>query len=477
MKVTFLLILTRGCTEGNKVFGLSMILIQPYQARVATLEEAVKLLTPLPSTGSDCPYALVWPNGDACHVPLPKKGQLNVQVAGGTGNITCERVSQLQVCHLLSSGSQIVYPVGLNGCEVPLITSPPEQMAKGINLLSGEPVYLKVDIPQSNREGPELKAPPLGGHSPSTLIASSVRPPSPKAEGEVSITMEVRELLSWAGLDTSEHASGSSTPKRQEPVVLVTPLPTKLEDFSRPVDMSSQMSAADNAEMEEIPTPSSPTAEALEPSSDVPSPDEAHLWEEANKALGDLLAIKSSIDVHGQKLISEFGMVLHQNNSKTTESIKEVKAICTHSIQEAKDHCSVAIREAEAQRVSQAISLQQSQHKTVQHLEEESIKEGRKGQLNFLSVCQTALWVSPPKFHSVLVASYHILLGHAPMSHQCLHPFHQGLPPGFLPLPHWSIHLGPSDSITLQIQWIPCLSAGPCPRQLLRGPLPWSGER
>ena len=226
-------------------------------------------------------------------------------------------------------------------------------MAKGINLLSSKPIYLKVDIPQSNTEGPELKAPPLSSHPPSTLIASPVRPPLPKVEGEVSMTMEVRELLSWAGLDMSEHTSGSSTPKRWEPMVLVTPLPTKLEDFPKPVDMSSQVSALNDAKMEdasleEIPTLSSPTAEAPGPSGDTPPTDAAHIWEEANKALGDLLMVKSSIDAHQQKLVLEFSMALHQNDSKATESIKEVKAICAHSIQEAKNCCSTAIREVEA---------------------------------------------------------------------------------------------------------------------------------
>ena len=57
------------------------------------------------------------------------------------------------------------------------------------------------------------------------------------------MTMEVRELLFWVGLDTSGHASGHSTPKRLEPMVLVTPLPTKPEDFTQPVDTSSQVSA------------------------------------------------------------------------------------------------------------------------------------------------------------------------------------------------------------------------------------------
>ena len=85
--------------------------------------------------------------------------------------------------------------------------------------------------------------------------------------------MEVRELLSQAGLDTSACSSGSSTPKRQEPIVLVTTLPTKPEDFPKPVDTSSQVSAIDDAKMEdasleEIPAPSSPTAEAPGPNSD-----------------------------------------------------------------------------------------------------------------------------------------------------------------------------------------------------------------
>ena len=394
------------------MFSLSIMWVHPYQTRVPTMEEVVKLLALLPSTGSDCPCALVWLNGDAHCAPLPKEGHLSTQVAGGTGSATCRRVSQLQVHQLLSLGSQIVYPVGLNGCEVPVITSPPKPMAIGVNLLSGKPIYLKVDIPQSNTEGPELKALTLGSHSPSISIASPA-----KGGRRVSITMEVRELLSQVGLDISGCASGNSTPKRLEPIVLVTLLPTKPEDFPWPVDTSSQVSAPDDAEMEdasleEIPTASSPTAEASGPSGDAPPPDVAYLWEEANKAPGDLLAIKSSIDAHWQKLILEVGMALCENDSETTESIKEAKIICTHAIQQTKNCCSVAIREAEAQRASQAVSIQQSHHKAVQHLEEE-----RKSQLNFDFVCQTALWVSPPEFRGVLVASYHILQVHAPTLH------------------------------------------------------------
>ena len=159
------------------MFGLSTMWIHPYQARVPTMEEVVKQLTPLPYIGPDCPYALVLLNGDTCHAPLPKERHLSIQVMGGTINTACRRISQLQVHQLLSLGLQLVFPVGLNGCEVPVIASPPEPMAKGVNLLNSEPIYLKVDILQPTMEGPELKALPLGSCSPSILIASPVRPP------------------------------------------------------------------------------------------------------------------------------------------------------------------------------------------------------------------------------------------------------------------------------------------------------------
>ena len=166
------------------------------------------------------------------------------------------------------------------------------------------------------------------------------------------MTMEMRELLSQAVLDTSGLASGSSTPRMHEPLVLVTPLPTKPEDFPQLVDTSSQVSTPNVADMEdasleEIPAPSSPTAETPGPSSDTPPPDMADLWEKANKALGALLAIKSSIDAHWQKLVLEFSLALYQNDSETMQSLKETKALCVHSIHEAESCCSIAIKEAE----------------------------------------------------------------------------------------------------------------------------------
>ena len=91
--ITFLLILTEECTVGDRVYGLSTMWVNPYQARVSTMEKAVKQLTPLISTGPDWPYALVWLNTDAFHAPLPKEGHLSILVEGSTSSVACGRIS------------------------------------------------------------------------------------------------------------------------------------------------------------------------------------------------------------------------------------------------------------------------------------------------------------------------------------------------------------------------------------------------
>ena len=215
------------------------------------MEEAVKQLAPLVSTGPNWPYTLVQLNRDAHHAPLPTEGHLSIMVEGSTRSATCGRIGQLEVCQLLSSGSQVIYPAGLNGCEVPVIASPPKSLAKGANLLGGKPIYLQVDIPQSSAKEPEPKALPPGSHSTSILVTSPSRAPLPKVEGQVSMTMEVRELLSQAALDTWA-CIRELHPRKARAHGLKSPLyPPKLEYFPWPVDVLSQVSIPDDAEMED----------------------------------------------------------------------------------------------------------------------------------------------------------------------------------------------------------------------------------
>ena len=56
------------------------------------------------SSGPSWPYALVQLNKDTHHAPLPKERHLGILPQGGTDMTACRRISQLEVCRLLTSG-------------------------------------------------------------------------------------------------------------------------------------------------------------------------------------------------------------------------------------------------------------------------------------------------------------------------------------------------------------------------------------
>ena len=185
----------------------------------------------------------------------------------------------------------------------------------------------------------------------------------------------------------------------------------------------------------------------------------AELWENANKALEELLATKASIDAHRQRAIWELGMELHRIESMTAESIKEARAICSHvtldaevlcfttvkgekvdyiqtvkeakttctcTIQVAKAACYAAIRDAKTWGASQAESLQSQHGKAIQDLEEQVIQEEGRSQTDFLSACQATLHACPAELKGMLVASYHICWGRHPCPTHS--PYHKGPP-------------------------------------------------
>ena len=140
------------------------------------MEEADRNLTAWVSSGPYWPYTLVQLHEDTCHVPLPREGHLGILPQRGAEMTACGRSSQLEVCQLLISGQQVTYPIGLNGCEEPIITSLPESLANGVSLTRGESIYLEIDIPQSLAEELDQKALPISKH-PTIIIASPIRPP------------------------------------------------------------------------------------------------------------------------------------------------------------------------------------------------------------------------------------------------------------------------------------------------------------
>ena len=150
--ITFLLVLAEEEATGDRKYGLSIIWVNPCQARVLSMEEVVGKLTAWVSSGPNWPYALVQLHEGTHHVPLPKDGDLDILTQRGVEVTPCGWISQLEVCQLLISSPQVAYPVGLNGFEEPIITSLPESLANGISLTGGKSIYLEIDIPQSPAE-------------------------------------------------------------------------------------------------------------------------------------------------------------------------------------------------------------------------------------------------------------------------------------------------------------------------------------
>ena len=95
------------------------------------------------------------------------------------------------------------------------------------------------------------KALSLGSGLSPIPATSPTRAFPPKVEGQISMMMEVSELLSQAVLDTSGLASGNSTPKRPGSLALATLLPLRPEDSAKLEDTSSQVSTPDDVEMDD----------------------------------------------------------------------------------------------------------------------------------------------------------------------------------------------------------------------------------
>ena len=195
-------------------------------------------------------------------------------------------------------------------------------------LLEGESTFLQVDLLQSTTKEQEFHVLSLGGGSNTTPAASPTWAFPPKAESQISMTMEVSELLSQEALHISGQASGSSTPKRPVSLALASSLPLKLDDSAKLVDTSSQVTVPDEEEgdnpmLEDIhASPSHPDG-TPEGSSNASPLEATQLLEEAKKALGCLLAMSSTINTHSRKEISEFGVAFCLNESEATKAIKQ----------------------------------------------------------------------------------------------------------------------------------------------------------
>ena len=331
----------------------------------------------------------------SCHAPLPKDKHLGILPQGKAEETSCGQISQLDICQLLSTGSQVVYPSGFNRHDKPVITTLPEPLSSGINIITSEHPYLEINTPP--KEDSDAKAPPIGKAS--IIQTTNPHKSTPKLEG--SMTIEVNHLLDWAIMEVSScESKHSSLGKITTAVVTMSP-PQKSEVSVPPVDMSSQASIKEvEGSLEDIPTNISLIAAVYGSGSVSPPVDLSDLQANANRAIDNMLHLKRSLDIKRQRATWELGVLLHQNESQEAVSVTTAKAIYSqsvleakttfqmavmeakttrcHSIQTAEAACSKAISEAEAQKTFQAVMFQEEHGKYMQSLEEQAFgKESR----------------------------------------------------------------------------------------------------
>ena len=102
------------------------------------MEEAVGTLSTCFSSEPDWPYALAQLYKGSNHTPLPKDKHMGVLPWGKVEECPYGQISQLKVCQLLSTGPQIMYPVGLNGGDQPVTITPPEKLHSSSTVTTDE---------------------------------------------------------------------------------------------------------------------------------------------------------------------------------------------------------------------------------------------------------------------------------------------------------------------------------------------------
>ena len=186
--IAYLLVCT-GNTIEDRQYGISLVWLNPNQTMASTMEEAVEMLAACPSSGTNWPYALAQLYEGSCHAPLPKDKHLGILPQGKAEETSCGWISQLDICQLLSTGSQVVYPTGLNGQDEPIITILPELLSSGISNITSKHLYLEIDIPPL--EESDTKAPPIG----KVCIIQTTNPCKSPLKLEGSMATEVNDLL------------------------------------------------------------------------------------------------------------------------------------------------------------------------------------------------------------------------------------------------------------------------------------------
>ena len=161
--------------------------------------------------------------------------------------------------------------------------------------------------------------------------------------------------------------------------------------------------------------------------------DVLHLQEEMNSAMVHLLSARATMDMCHQWVISETEISHCQNETDTSEAIREIKTQYAIAIGDAKSTYGTAIRKVEAihlastskvevtsatgirkakaANAAQASRLQWQHQEAMQNLEEEALKEEKHAHQSFLWACGAAFQACPNDTLVKLMCPLHLLMG------------------------------------------------------------------
>ena len=178
-----------GNTTEERHYGVSLVWVSPKQARASMMEKVVEKLAAYPSSGTNWPYILAQLYEGSGHAPLPKGKHLGILPEGKAEETSYGQISQLDIHQLLSAGTQVVYPSGLNGQNELVITTLSEPLSSSISMLSSEHPYLEINIPAKGKS--DTKVLPINEVS----ITQTTNPPGSSHNPEGSMATEVNHLL------------------------------------------------------------------------------------------------------------------------------------------------------------------------------------------------------------------------------------------------------------------------------------------
>ena len=305
------------------------------------MEEAVEKLAACTSNSSDWPYILAQLYEGSDHAPLPKGKHLGI-LCQGEAETSMGQISQLDICQLFSASPQVIYPSGLNGQDKPIITTLPEPLSSSKCIIANEHSYLEIDI--SFKRESDTKALLIGEAS----IILKTAPPKSSPEPKCSMATEVDNLLTQAMADKSSCKSKQSSPEKTATVAATMSPPCRSEVSTPPANTSSQASIKEaEGSLEDVPTNISPIAAAYSSRSISPPVDPLELQANANRAIGNMLHLKGTLNGKRQRAAWELGVLVHQIEAQESASVNEAEAICSQAIFDAQMICSQSVLEAQ----------------------------------------------------------------------------------------------------------------------------------